>query len=167
MGPFKRARIEIKKYRPDRNAEYFVREGHRYGFVCNSDGHKGNPGSNGLTAVYARELTRAAIFDALRRRQVYGTTNARIRLVFTIDGALMGSAIAAANTHCLKIAVAGDSELKAVDLFRNGRQHRRFRPDRTVYSVQLDIRGEVGASWYVRATQIDNHIAYSSPIWLE
>jgi hypothetical protein len=162
-----RGRADVKKCRPDRTGEYFLKEGYRYGFVCNSDGHKGNPGSNGLTAVFARELTRSAIFDALRKRRAYGTTNARIRVVFTIDGVLMGSVVACAKSHSLEIAVAGDNELKTVDLVHNGSLFRRFQPDGTTCTLKLDIAGEAGSDWYVRVTQVDNHIAYSSPIWIQ
>jgi len=65
--------------------------GHRVGVVCNSDGHKGRPGDGppgatefgaygGLTCFFAPELTRDAIFEAMRRRHHYGTTGARIHL---------------------------------------------------------------------------------------
>ena len=36
--------------------------------------------ASGLTAVWARENTRAALFDAMRRKEVYGTTGTRIRV---------------------------------------------------------------------------------------
>jgi uncharacterized protein DUF3604 len=36
--------------------------------------------ASGLTAVWARENTRAAIFDAMRRKEVYGTTGTRLKV---------------------------------------------------------------------------------------
>ena len=68
-----------------------LRLGFRVGVVCNSDGHKGRPGASypgaslfgvygGLTCLQARELTREATWDALRRRHHYGTTGARLLL---------------------------------------------------------------------------------------
>lgn len=157
---------EIKKFRADRHGKYFLCNGYHYGFTCNSDGHKGNAGYNGLTAVYAKELTRDTIFDALKRRNVYGTTNARIRLLFTINGHLMGSILPATARKLLHISAAGEAPIKAVDVFRNGELFKRFRPDKLEFAVDLAIGEEGPSNWYVRVTQADNHIAYGSPIWV-
>ena len=70
-----------------------LRRGHRLGIVGGSDGHKGNPGNACLVAVYAKELSRKAIFEGLRNRFCYGTTHARILLRLEINGSPMGSEI--------------------------------------------------------------------------
>src|SRR5215831_15772020 len=65
--------------------------GFRVGVVCHSDDHKGRPGATrpgastfgaigGLTCYLMPELTRDALFEALRKRRHYGTTGARIFL---------------------------------------------------------------------------------------
>jgi hypothetical protein len=64
-------------------------QGFRLGVVCHSDDHKGRPGATrpgassfgavgGLTCYFMPELTRDALFDALRKRHHYGTTGPRI-----------------------------------------------------------------------------------------
>ena len=64
-------------------------QGFRVGVVCHSDDHKGRPGATrpgastfgaigGLTCYFMPELTRDALFDALRQRRHYGTTGTRL-----------------------------------------------------------------------------------------
>src|SRR6186997_282564 len=64
-------------------------KGYRVGVVCHSDDHKGRPGATrpgassfgavgGLTCYFLPELTRDALFEALRRRRHYGTTSPRM-----------------------------------------------------------------------------------------
>ena len=64
-------------------------KGYRVGVVCHSDDHKGRPGATrpgassfgaigGLTCYFMPELTRDALFEALRQRRHYGTTGTRI-----------------------------------------------------------------------------------------
>ncbi len=75
--------------------------GYRVGIVANSDGHKGRPGAEGpgaslfgayggLTCLPLSELSRTAVFEALRARRHYATTGARVLLEMTAsfpDGA--------------------------------------------------------------------------------
>jgi hypothetical protein len=157
----------IKASRPDRYGAYFLRKGYRYGFVCNSDGHKGHVGTNGLTAVFAQSLTREAILDAYRRRHVYGTTNARIRLIVTGNGHLMGDVVPNTREKHLEIDVTGENRLKRIDLYRNGELYQRMPPDGTRVHESITVHEEAPSNWYVRVIQVDNHIAYSSPIWYE
>lgn len=67
------------------------RQGYRVGVLANSDGHKGRHGAShpgaslfgaygGLSCLLATELSRDALFDALRRRHHYATTGARLFL---------------------------------------------------------------------------------------
>ena len=60
-------------------------KGYRVGVVCHSDDHKGRPGATrpgastfgaigGLSCYFMPELTRDALFTALRQRKHYGTT---------------------------------------------------------------------------------------------
>lgn len=158
---------EVKKFRPDRNGKYFLTNGYRYGYTCNSDGHKGNSGFNGLTAVYAKELTRDGIFEAIKKRRVFGTTNARIVLLFTMNGEIMGSVLPNTREKTVNISVNGENRLKAVDVFRNGELYRRFKPYEKNFKTEFTVTDGETANWYVRAVQLDNHIAYSSPIWFE
>ena len=64
-------------------------KGFRVGVVCHSDDHKGRPGATrpgastfgaigGLTCYLMPELTRDALFAALRERRHYGTTGTRL-----------------------------------------------------------------------------------------
>lgn len=66
-------------------------KGYRVGVVCHSDDHKGRPGATtpgastfgaigGLSCYFMPELTRDALFEALRRRRHYGTTGKRLFL---------------------------------------------------------------------------------------
>jgi hypothetical protein len=68
-----------------------LEQGYRVGILANSDGHKGRHGAShpgaslfgaygGLSCLLANDLTRAGLFDALRRRHHYATTGCRLVL---------------------------------------------------------------------------------------
>jgi hypothetical protein len=157
----------IKQSRPDRYGLAFLERGYRMGYVCNSDGHKGHVGSNGVTAVFAKELTRDQILEAYRARRVYGTTNAQIRLIFTANGQLMGSVLPNSGAKTFEIKAIGERPLKKVELFRNGALAKRWRPEGTQFQTEWTATDDNPGFWTARVTQLDNHIAFSSPVWFE
>jgi Protein of unknown function (DUF3604) len=127
-------------------------KGYRVGVVCHSDDHKGRPGATtpgastfgaigGLSCYFMPELTRDALFEALRKRWHYGTTGKRLfldlRATFELDvtgfsedpklgpakefpvrEAMMGDIIRPASVPMnLSVEVIGTAPLERVDVF--------------------------------------------------
>jgi len=99
--------------------------GYRVGVVCHSDDHKGRPGATtpgastfgaigGLSCYFMPELTRDALFEALRTRRHYGTTGTRlfldVRGTFEKDvtGFSEDPALGPAREFALRDAMMGD-----------------------------------------------------------
>jgi len=57
--------------------------------------------------------------------------------------------------------------LKKIDLFRDGMPVRRLVPQGRVFCTEFTERHPQPSGWYVHVTQVDKHVAYSSPIWFE
>ena len=74
-------------------AQYGWEEGHVFGLIGSTDHHGAHPGSygHGRMAVWARELGRDGIWEAIASRRTYALTGDRIDLAFAINGQPMGS----------------------------------------------------------------------------
>ncbi len=100
-------------------------KGYRVGVVCHSDDHKGRPGNTrpgastfgaigGLTCYFMPELSRDALFAALRQRRHYGTTGTRLfldlRAVFDRDVVRFSDdpALGPATEQTVRDAAMGD-----------------------------------------------------------
>jgi hypothetical protein len=113
--------------------EWFWRDalqrGYHVGVVAGSDDHMGRPGGSypgrndrrfvygGLTAIYADELSRRSLFDALQARRCYATTGARILLRVDVDGHVMGSSYSTVNPPTIRFHVAGTAPIERVEVF--------------------------------------------------
>ncbi len=161
--------------------------GYRVGVVAGGDNHDSVPGIRqatdlwrkgrmaqhpGLVALYAPDLTRESIFDALWNRRCYGTTGERIILDFRIDAQPMGSEITvtgAREARTIEITCVGTTEILAVDVFRNGEHYRSFKPAGSSFAETITDEDPIlgDCSYYVRLVQEDGHRAWSSPIWVD
>jgi uncharacterized protein DUF3604 len=90
--------------------------GYHMGFVGASDHGYGLA----YTAVYAPDLTRDAVFDALYQRRCYAATEKGIFLDFRADGHLMGEEYTTNNPPKITGTVIGTRELSRIDVFKNG-----------------------------------------------
>jgi hypothetical protein len=171
IGP-DQLRYDGKDYRPNWEAEVqaFLNRGGRTGFVKGTDTHDGKPAAR--TAVLAAELTRPAIFEALRHRRNYAVSNARIVVDFKINGHAMGEEITVEGAPRIVVDVQGTAKIAEVAVVRDGSVVHSVAPasEKTkVEHVDQTFRGD--SYYYVRVTQVDvdEHgnpsQAWSSPIW--
>ena len=112
---------------------HFLAQGHRLGVIASTDDHLGYPGGyrEGLAAVLATELTREAIFDAIRNRRTYAVTGDRIGLDFQLNGRIMGRELPYTRDRELAVTVTGAEQLDRVEILKNNRVlHRDIPMDR-------------------------------------
>ena len=149
----------------------FLNRGGKTGFVKGTDTHEGEPAAR--TAVLASQLTREAIFDALRHRRNYAVSNAKMLLDFRINGHVTGEEIEVEGKPRIAVHVQGTDKINEVVIVRNGRVHHTVNPaDRAAGFEYVDDSFEDSAYYYLRVVQADkdehgNHShAWSSPIWV-
>ncbi|HSL95186.1 MAG TPA: CehA/McbA family metallohydrolase [Thermoleophilia bacterium] len=78
----------------------------------NSDTHEANwiSGEEVRTVLLAPELTREALFEAMRERRGYGTRDRNLRVDFTVDGATIGSHTLPGAAHVVAVSVENPSD---------------------------------------------------------
>ncbi len=96
-------------------------QGHQYGIIASSDHAEGQA----YAVVLASELSRAALFAALRERRTYGATTKGMFVDLRIDGALMGEALELATPPRVRLVARGAAELAEVVVYRNGKAWQR------------------------------------------
>lgn len=166
-------RYKGKTYKVDteRTVRDFLNRGGKTGFVKGSDSHEGKPAAR--TAVLATELTRDAVFDALRHRRNYAVSNARILLGFKIDGHNMGEEIKTAGKPKIDVEVQGTAPISEVAIVRDGAVLHSLNPGTDHLKFRyVDDSFREDSYYYLRVTQAnkDEHgnlsRAWSSPIWV-
>ena len=147
--------------------------------VAASDDHRSRPGQPhyGLTAVFAKELTREAVFDALYERRTYGTTGVRIYLDFRIDETMMGGQVVLNEPPNISIHAIGTDQIAQLELlkFESGSDFeviKQWSSEKTELTVDfVDSDNHSDAIYYVRLAQKGlirglPAMAWSSPIWV-
>jgi hypothetical protein len=160
-----------------------LRLGRRFGLIGSSDAHDGRPGDElhtlqegvpdypdlhgqGLVGVWAPELSRRAVFEALWNRRCYAATNRRTLLRFSLAGRPMGSFLEESGPLPVVVEAVAEVPIARVELVGNGACVRAEEPDRREVRLEFSlVVPPEGAWYYVRVTRRDGHLAWSSPIW--
>ena len=169
-----------------------LNKGLKLGFVGGGDAHNTVAGDGGITGVIASELTAAQIWQAMKSRFCYACSNDLILLDFHINGYPMGS-ILKVNQYSIDklypIHIAASAvcpePVDKIELIQNGevvytKNHRTGKNEIDLYlsyeKFETPKGGRKNAGhhtvnisryYYVRVTQSDGSIAWSSPIWID
>jgi hypothetical protein len=108
--------------------QYGLAQGNVFGFLGNTDHHSAHPGSygHGVTGLWATELTREAIWDALYQRRSYALTGDRMQLKFSMNGNPMGSIVKPVQKRAGKIELQAGGAIDYVDVVKNNHLLKRF-----------------------------------------
>lgn len=114
--------------------QWFMKEylshGHEVGVVAASDDHLSRPGYSapnrdtlaqrgGLGAVLAPQRSRDAIFDGMKAKRTYATTQDRMILKFNVNGVNMGQRAAYSEARTISGRAIGTGPIRSVTLFKN------------------------------------------------
>lgn len=153
-----------------------LRQGLRLGLIAGGDDHSGHPGMGpgtngepaGLMAVYARANTRAAIWEAMQSRRVYGTTGARIIVDFHADGHWMGEEYTATTPPRFVARVWGTAPVARIELLRDTLPVHVVSGDSPFLTLDYTDEQPLAPThlYYVRVWQKDGAMAWAGPIWV-
>lgn len=152
--------------------------GYRLGLIGSGDTHDGHPGLGspgrraGLAGIYATELTREAIFEALRARRAYATTGCRAILRFHMGDTPMGGVAHLPDENAKRefsVSVLGDAPVSSVTIVKSNRPAETRPADGPIVSwTWADPEpARHGDYYYARIVQSDNEWIWSSPIFIE
>ena len=150
-----------------------LERGYRLGFIGSGDGHIGHPGEiysfcGGLAGIYATGRSREEVWEALRARRTYATSGERIYLDVRLEGHWMGEEIPyeeLPDTLRFHISARGTAVVGMAELMEGGV------PVDTLFGAEEAVEGTARAPkragyYYVRVSQMDGGLAWSSPIWV-
>jgi hypothetical protein len=144
-----------------------LRKGYRLGVQSSSD-HISTHCS--YTMIYTPSTARQDIVESMRRRHAYAATDNIILDFRTEDGRRMGDAFETAAPPRFRVYARGADRIIRLEIIRNGEFV--FTTDPKSATAELTWvdsnprRGE--ESWYyVRLTQLDRNLAWSSPMWVK
>jgi hypothetical protein len=142
-----------------------LQKGYRLGFESSSD-HWSTHIS--YAVVLAERPDRESILDAMKRRHVYGATDA-IVLDVRSGTHLMGDEFKSADVPALKIHIVGTKGLDKVQILRDSEVVETLKPGKSEYEgTWTDPKPVAGMHYYyVRVTQTDAELAWSSPMWID
>jgi len=123
------------------------------------------------TGIWAPGLSYRNIWDALKHRHVYSTLDRNCKLLFTLNGAVMGD-IVEQPAEKLEIEVSvedadAQDAIAKIELFEDGAVVGAHEPQTPACRWKMSRTPAPGKHYYfVKVTQADGNNLWSAPVWI-
>ena len=151
----------------------------KFGLIGSSDSHgliwhhgvgyKRDCNRTGLACVLAPELTREAIFNAMKKRRTFATTGIKPRIDFRINGHLMGEAFESSEKPRISVNIQSQNDLKWLTVVKNNQDWYEYGGEgyQSRFSIPDDTIEPGESFYYLRVEFEDGNMAWTSPIWVK
>jgi hypothetical protein len=153
-----------RPYIPGLSLQAGLERGYTFGFSGGGE-HEGV----GVTGVLAPELTRDAVYEALRERRTYATTGIRALVDFRVNGALMGSMLRADGAVRAQALIEAPDTIRLIELKLNGDVVYSREPDAARAELVHDVRlpeDRVRSYLYLVVSFANGEKAWASPVFV-
>ena len=152
-------------YRPAGFVSNALAKGYTLGTIASSDHYSTH---YSYAMVYTRSFTREGILDAIRRRHTYGATD-NIILDVRMGEHFMGDRFRSSGDDPVRVRVRGTADIDKVHIIRDGEILHTHRPgtQETEFEFTDTDRGGISHYYYVRVQQVDEQVAWGSPMWVD
>jgi predicted metal-dependent phosphoesterase TrpH len=142
----------------------------------NEDNHKANWGTAKQHGRYVRtaflveSLSREHIYDAIKQHRVYTTTDVNMKIIYTVNGQIMGSTLQNPSRLDFDIKVTDpdvDDKITRIEILSEGGSVV-FTHDADASKVHIAASiPAVKKYYFLRVTQADGEMAITAPVWIE
>ncbi len=103
--------------------QYGLAQANIVGVMGSTDHHSAHPGSygHGRIGVWAKNLSREAIWEAINMRRTFALTGDNIKLAFSINGKPVGTVLSNTLKRQIEVMVEGGSAIDYVEVLHNNR----------------------------------------------
>jgi hypothetical protein len=167
--------INVTRHKPTPNKKAFIdyalaEKGHRMGFIASGD-HNGI--GIGIAAVWVNEVSAKGIVEGLRNRRCFGTTGDKIFVNMTINGRWANEEEKIQQSApTIQFEVEAVDSIKSIEILRNSKMIKSIKVGGTLKQTGSFTDMEYASSsnilyYYLRVIQENNHIGWSSPVWVK
>lgn len=126
------------------------------------------------TVILSKELTREAIFDAIREHRVYAAEDSNVEVNYTLNGYVMGSEIddqvGAVDINVTITDADANDIVQEISVISNGGKavaYKAIKSNSSILNYQVTLDSPQKSTYYfIKIKQKDGNLIFTAPIWI-